>query len=110
MVQLVKSSGLANTVHQPVDAAASAGRNDVISSPMVGISHSRQRTSRAILTIQLARPWPSPEVFGALTSGVASRSLTSPGTAVGVGVDEVVIAAPPGPGTGAPGRSGSASP
>src|SRR5215218_8589164 len=98
MVHWVKSSGLANTVHQPVDAAASAGRNDVISSPMVGISHNRQRSSRATLTTQLARPWPSPAVFfGALSSGVASLSLTSPGTAVGVGVDEVVIAAPPGP-------------
>ena len=56
MVYWVKSSGEVMTVHQPEVLAASGVRNEVTMIPMVGISHSRQSTSRTILTTGEAFP------------------------------------------------------
>src|SRR5918994_1098179 len=106
MVHWVKSSGEVMTVHQPELRAASGVGNEVTMIPMVGTSHRKQMTSRTILTIGLARPWPAPGAPAARRPrGVARRGLTSPGTGVGGGVvPVVVIVLPPRPGSDAPDR------
>src|SRR3954454_12975260 len=99
-------AGLVKIVHQPELLASSWGRNDVIARPRVGMTHSRQITTMAILTQIDAR------VVGSCMRLRAARlptAVDSLGIWTGATVWLRVIGRPPQRGTAGSGRRGSAT-